>query len=68
MMIEALNRHYGWHIEPPRASTPVMGADLVTAQSILESYNPLADTALLKNSPGSFELLRNNYPLRQEIK
>ncbi len=67
MIIDALNRRYGWHIEPQRASTPQAGARHVTAQSILESYNPLADTTLLKTSPGNFEPLRNNYPLRQEI-
>ena len=66
MIVEALNRRYGWSIKPTKASTPQHGADHVTAQSILESYNPLADTARLKTLPESFEHLRNSYPLRQE--
>jgi len=41
----------------------------VTPASVLASYNPLADTAMLKNgfSPELFERLRNGYPLRHEL-
>ena len=66
MIVEALNRRYGWHITPQQASTPLKGASVVTAQSILESYNPLADTARLKASPETFEQQRNSYTLREE--
>lgn len=67
MIIEALNRLYDWNISPPQANTPLNGAAHVTPQSILDSYNPLTDTANLKTSPRSFETLRNTYSLRQEI-
>ncbi len=68
MIVEALNRRYGWHITPQQASTPLKGASMVTAQSILESYNPLADTARLKASPETFEQQRNSYTLREETR
>lgn len=67
MVIEALNRRYGWDVKPVQASTPLKGAEHVTEQAILDSYNPLNDTALLKSSPESFEHLRNTYHLRQEV-
>lgn len=36
------------------------------AVDALTLYNPLADTARLKNSPSAFEQQRGNYPLRRE--
>lgn len=67
MIIEALNRRYGWDIKPVQAATPLKGAEHVTPQSILTSYNPLHDTEFLKSAPTTFESLRNNYPLRNEL-
>lgn len=67
MIIEALNRHFGWNITPVQASTPLKGAENVTPQTIIDSYNPLIDTAHLKSAPTTFESLRNNYSLRNEL-
>ena len=67
MIIEALNRHFGWDITPVQASTPLKGAENVTPQTIIDSYNPLIDTAHLKSAPTTFESQRNNYPLRNEL-
>ena len=67
MIIEALNRHFGWNITPVQASTPLKGTENVTPQTIIDSYNPLIDTAHLKSAPTTFESLRNNYPLRNEL-
>lgn len=67
MIIEALNHHFGWDITPVQASTPLKGAENVTPQTIIDSYNPLIDTAHLKSTPTTFESLRNNYPLRNEL-
>ena len=33
---------------------------------VLQLYNPLRDTELLKAEPQKFEWLRGNYPLRRE--
>ena len=67
MILEALNRHYGWDIKPVQVNKPFCGAEHVSPEVILDSYDPLADTALLKSSPETFESQRNTYNLRQEV-
>lgn len=67
MVIEALNRHFGWRLPVPEVDKPLIGANDVTPQLIIDSYNPLHDTAALKVTPSLFESLRNNYPLREEV-
>jgi erythronate-4-phosphate dehydrogenase len=67
MVIHALNRHYCWHLPVPEVDKPLRGAATVTPQFIIDSYNPLHDTAALKAAPSQFESLRNNYPLREEV-
>ena len=67
MIVEALNRRYGWNIKPQHATTPYAGARHVTPQSILDSYNPLIDTTRLKSSPETFEHQRTTYVLRDEL-
>ncbi len=67
MVVEALNRRYGWDIKPVQASTPLGGARQVTTQRIIDSYDPAIDTTRLKASPATFEQQRNNYRLRQEV-
>ena len=47
---------------------PIKGAENVTLGAIMNSYNPLADTAALKAAPTAFESLRNDYNLRNEVK
>ena len=67
MVIEALNRHFGWAIEPQHPQAPATGAETVTLHEILNSYNPLTDTARLKDNAADFEALRNHYVLRHEF-
>ena len=67
MIIDALNRHYGWHLPVPEVDKPLLGATDVTPQLIIDSYNPLHDTAALKAASCRFESLRNNYCLRGEV-
>lgn len=44
------------------------GANIeVTAEKIAASYDPLADTAMLRENPAAFEHLRNHYHLREEV-
>lgn len=40
--------------------------DQISTQTILDSYNPLEDTALLRKEPDSFESIRNRYNFRPE--
>ena len=69
MVIEQINRHFGWNIVPQAvdACTPTRGASSVTLSRITHSYNPLTDTHALKSAPHTFEALRNHYPLRHEV-
>ena len=66
MMIEALNRHYGWHLPVPHITAPARGADVVTLDAIMASFDPRRLTAQLQALPTQFESLRNTYPLRHE--
>ncbi|MGM9869433.1 MAG: 4-phosphoerythronate dehydrogenase [Sodaliphilus sp.] len=70
MVVEALNCEFGWHATPQAAEAPYEGAALPTLQSVMQSYNPLLDTAQLKSSPTPthFEHLRNHYPFRKEVR
>lgn len=67
MILEALNRLYGWQLPLPEVDKPLLGATNVTPELITGSYNPLVDTAALKSAPQLFETLRNTYPLRDEV-
>lgn len=66
MAAQAVAHHLG--LPEPRLSVAVPPAapESVTAQAIASSYDPLADTAMLRTDPGRFESLRNNYSLRHE--
>lgn len=66
MIVDALNRHFGWNAQPPATTMPAGGAQAPTLADIMHSYDPLADTARLKAHPDDFEALRNHYPLRNE--
>ncbi|MGN0214124.1 MAG: 4-phosphoerythronate dehydrogenase [Muribaculaceae bacterium] len=69
MVIDQLNAHFGWHIQPKAVDpkTPTAGAANVTLQRIAESYNPLVDTQRLRTAPSDFEAQRNHYDLRHEV-
>ena len=67
MMIEALNRHYDWHLPVPHVAAPAQGADGVTLDAIMTSFDPSPLTAQLQSHPDQFESLRNTYHLRHEM-
>lgn len=66
MVIDALNRHFGWHLGLPGIDAPAGGADNVTLAGIARSFDPTALTAQLKQCPQQFDLLRDTYLLRHE--
>lgn len=67
MVIDALNRHFGFNAQVNMPQEPLLGAEQVSFQSITASYTPENDTFALKQDPDSFEALRNNYHLRNEV-
>ncbi len=66
MMIDALNRHYGWNLPVPHVDAPALGSGHVTLQGIMHSFDPTPLTTQLKSDSTQFESLRNTYPLRHE--
>ncbi|MGN1245962.1 MAG: TIGR00730 family Rossman fold protein [Muribaculaceae bacterium] len=68
MVLEAMSRHFGWNIAIDRPTLPAEGAPMVTQSLIADSYDPLADTAMLRTDPTQFEALRNGYNLRHEVR
>ena len=54
----------------PLATLPAPAKAIITAanegDALLEIYNPMNDTELLKEKPSIFEELRNNYNFRRE--
>ncbi len=69
MSLAALCRHFGI-TPPPPITPPSLPPDFIPSADkdtlALQLYNPLEDSERLKRSPGSFENLRGNYPLRRE--
>lgn len=67
MAAEAVCRHFGLPLPEWPEAIPAGAAETVTADAIISSYDPLADTLRLKSSPADFESLRNHYALRAEV-
>lgn len=73
MVVDAINKHFGLDAVAQKPATPLLGAERVTMEGILSSYNPMTDTAALKalsasgNLASGFESLRNHYDLRHEV-
>lgn len=69
MALEAFERHYGVAVDgKPHPATPLLGADVDSVDTIMRSYDPLADTRRLRANPDAFERLRNEYHLRAEVR
>ena len=66
MIARQLCDHFGINV-PPGNDIPVGSPDSVTAAMIAGSYDPLADTAMLRDGSDRFEQLRNHYRLRHEV-
>ena len=68
MVLEAVERFFGLTIDKSGLEGPYVRPELLTAEKIVGSYDPEADTLALRANPGSFDTLRNNYNLREETK
>ena len=69
-VLEAFARISGYEQALPMTELPAPEEPFVKAttesEALLKIYDPLEDTAALKESPEKFEWLRNNYNLRRE--
>lgn len=63
-MIRAIEEEFGIRVNQVEDLEPKIKG--LNAQMIIESYNPTIDSEMLKESPQSFESLRDNYHYRHE--
>ena len=68
MALDAFSRHFSLPRIEMSMPEPQGAAPEVTANAIRASYDPMADTAILRSRPDEFELLRNTYHLRPEVR
>ncbi len=68
MALEAINRLCGLHASTDGLEGPYREPAGLTAEMIMESYDPGRDTAMLKAAPETFDTLRANYHYRPEVK
>ena len=67
MAIEAIERHFGVEVDKKGLEGDYRApAGEVTGERITESYDPDADTRMLRENPGGFEALRGDYNYRYE--
>ena len=70
IVLEKFARYINYKGEIPalRLDAPLRPVVEATSEqeAFLAIYSPLDDTVMLKNAPGDFERLRNNYKLRRE--
>lgn len=64
---KAVALHFGLRYNAEAIEEPSPAPIAVTPARVIASYNPAADTALLKADPATFERQRNQYPLRPEV-
>lgn len=67
MLLDAVSRHFGLPHIAMEHEVAAGAAEKVNAMAIMKSYNPFADTAMLKAAPDNFEEMRDSYNLRHEV-
>lgn len=65
-VLDAVSKHFGLPEMSPTTRPAVPVADTVSVPGVMHSYDPAADTQILRAAPDDFERLRNEYPLRAE--
>lgn len=66
MAIENIERFLDLQVDKSGLAGPHSVPQGLTAEAIVESYNPYADTVELKANPSAFDTLRRNYDYRDE--
>lgn len=65
MALDAFNRHFNLDVDLSGLE-PDYSPGRISPRLIADSYDPMADTAMLKKNPEDFERLRQDYNLRKE--
>ncbi|MDE7159593.1 MAG: 4-phosphoerythronate dehydrogenase [Muribaculaceae bacterium] len=67
MALEAVGRHFGIDFPTDGLEGPYAEPQALTPGKIMDSYDPAADTAMLRSDPAAFERLRAEYNYRPEV-
>ena len=68
MALEAIEETFGLELDKSGLEPAYTGTTNLTGQAILASYDPHADTVLLRERPDEFDSLRNDYKYRREVR
>lgn len=67
MALEAVERHFGVEVDTDNLEGDYVAPEgSISAEKIVESYDPAVDTARLREHPELFEQLRSDYDYRDE--
>lgn len=67
MALEAIERTFGVNVDKSGLEPAYTGTQGLTAERIVNSYDPAVDTAALRSAPDDFDTLRRNYHYREEV-
>lgn len=67
MVLRELDDFFGFETDKSGLAPAYKPHETLSAQKIIDSYNPFVDTKALKTNPQDFDLLRRNYLYREEV-
>ena len=67
MVLEAMEKKFSFMVDKSGLEGPYIPPTKVSAQAIIDSYNPYVDSELLKSNPICFDIFRKDYNYREEV-
>lgn len=67
MVLEAIEDAFGTEIDKTGLAPSYTGTPGLSAEGILDSYDPATDSNALKSAPEAFDRLRHDYDYRKEV-
>ena len=67
MVLEEIEKEFGIQVDKSGLAPKYTYPAAITAQQIVDSYDPAVDTDLLRAEPTAFDTLRRNYNYREEV-
>lgn len=66
MVLEEMEKFFGFEVDKSGLAPAYVYPEKITAEEIVDSYDPSVDTDALLSAPKKFDLLRRNYNYREE--
>ena len=67
MVLTELDDFFGFETDKSGLAPAYKFPETLSAQKIIDSYDPFVDTHALKINPQNFDLLRRDYLYREEV-